>query len=210
MPRDATETRQRIVATTVTLLRRGGLASAGLAEVVNDARAPRGSVYHHFPAGKSQMVAEALEAYRIAVAAQIASGLAGAGDLRRRTRRLFGLVSQRMAASDFAESCAVGAVVLDLAAEDLDLRGQCDAILRHWAQVAADHLLEIEPSRRLAAGRLLVTLLEGAQLAARAARSPRPLEEAAAAFWQVAPTVEAGVRAGRRSTRPAPTTPPPP
>jgi TetR/AcrR family transcriptional regulator, lmrAB and yxaGH operons repressor len=186
MVRLATGARERIVAATLTLLREGGLSAAGLNDVVARARAPKGSLYHYFPAGKAQMVAEALGVYRDSVAEQLRQDLRGRAGLDRRVVRLFDSVAQRMGDGRFGQSCAVGAVVLDLQPEDDDLRRLCDAVLAHWADTVAENLHELPAARRAPAGRLLVNLLEGAQLAARAAGHARPLQEAAKAFVRYA------------------------
>jgi TetR/AcrR family transcriptional repressor of lmrAB and yxaGH operons len=182
--------RERFLAATQVLLRRGGLAAAGLNDVVALAQAPKGSLYHYFPEGKSQMAAQALEVYRDTVADQLRASLQGRERLARRVTRLFDQVAHRMAASRFEQSCAVGAVVLDLRPADDTLRRVCAAALDHWAAVAADSLPDLPAAQRAAAGRFLVTLLEGAQLAARAAGHAGPLNDAAAAFLAYARAVD--------------------
>lgn len=175
-------TRERFVTATLTLLRQGGLPAAGLADVVALARAPKGSLYHYFPQGKSQMVVEALNRYRELVNEQLAVALSSEGNLSQRVARLFQDVAQRMASSGYNQSCAVGAVVLDLRSGDDALRAACQAALAQWAETAAIHLQELPDSRRLEAGRLLVNLLEGAQLASRAAGHGGSLTEAGNCF----------------------------
>jgi TetR/AcrR family transcriptional repressor of lmrAB and yxaGH operons len=49
-----------MIAATLRLLATRGLQGASLAEVLELADAPRGSVYHHFPGGKDELVAEAM------------------------------------------------------------------------------------------------------------------------------------------------------
>lgn len=181
MPRSPTGARERIVAATLTLLRQGGIHAAGLNDVVAQAQAPKGSLYHYFPEGKSQMVSAALKEYQYSVDLLLHEALHGHGSLTRRIIRLFEAIEQRMEGSGFSQSCAVGAVVLDLQPED-DLRRLCDAVLAHWANTVAENLQELPAQQRAPAGRLLVTLLEGAQLAARAAGHSGPLKEAAKAF----------------------------
>ena len=41
------------------LFRRRGVEATSLADVIDHAGAPRGSIYHHFPRGKPQLVEEA-------------------------------------------------------------------------------------------------------------------------------------------------------
>jgi TetR/AcrR family transcriptional regulator, lmrAB and yxaGH operons repressor len=207
MPRTTTGARERFVAATITLLRQGGLSAAGLNDVVSLAQAPKGSLYHYFPGGKTQMVTAAIESYREWVAAQIEQALRGRTSLRHRVTRLFDGVTQRMAASEFGQSCAVGALVLDLRPGDEELRRLCHATLAHWSQIASAHLPELPAGQRAAAGRFLVSLLEGGQLAARAAGHGAPLREAPLAFVSYAQGLSwaqnKALSSTRMGTRPA-------
>jgi AcrR family transcriptional regulator len=50
-----------MIAATARLLAVRGLDGASLADILEAAQAPRGSMYHHFPGGKDQLVGEAIE-----------------------------------------------------------------------------------------------------------------------------------------------------
>src|SRR5437879_7196953 len=54
--------RERMVAGAVNLLARHVLQATSFSEVLEHSGAPRGSVYHHFPGGKDQMIGSALDA----------------------------------------------------------------------------------------------------------------------------------------------------
>lgn len=192
-------TRERFVTATLALLRQGGVSAAGLSDVVALARAPKGSLYHYFPQGKSQMVVQAVDRYRELVNELLAASLGTQEPLSKRVARLFRDVAQRMAKSSFNESCAVGAVVLDLRSEDDTLRAACQTALAQWAETAAMHLQELPSSKRVEAGRLLVNLLEGAQLSSRAAGHGGPLAEAADCFMIYLQAID---NAASRSTLP--------
>jgi TetR/AcrR family transcriptional regulator, lmrAB and yxaGH operons repressor len=182
MPRPASGARERILETTLVLLREGGLSAAGLNEVIARSAAPKGSLYHYFPAGKSQLVAEALALYEPRIAALIEQSLHSGHPLSRRINALFMQTAKRMHAAQWRQSCAVGAVALDLTSGDEALRARCEAILRHWANVAEAGLPELPSAHAAPAARHLVALLEGAQIQARLRQSAEPLTEAAAAF----------------------------
>src|SRR5271163_4476648 len=70
--------RQPIVDAAVTLFRRQGYSGTGLADIVEASGAPKGSLYHYFPAGKTSIAIAAVEEAGRRVAATVA-------DLARRT-----------------------------------------------------------------------------------------------------------------------------
>ena len=58
MPSDA---RQKMIESAVALLATRGLEGTAFSDVLARSGAPRGSIYHHFPQGKDQLVDAALE-----------------------------------------------------------------------------------------------------------------------------------------------------
>ena len=48
-------TKDRLIHAAATLFRTRGYHGVGLADVLADAKAPKGSLYHHFPNGKSDL-----------------------------------------------------------------------------------------------------------------------------------------------------------
>jgi AcrR family transcriptional regulator len=182
MGRSDTGSRDRIVAASLSLLRRGGLAASGVNSVAVEGKAPKGSIYHFFPGGKTDIVIEALQRNRDMTAAAIVRHLGSNHPLSRRVKSLFRELAARMTREDFTSSCAIGAVALDIGAEDVELQKTCGEVLTGWIELVAQHLPEIPASKRRPAAEFLISLLEGAQLAARARRSAAPIANAEEAF----------------------------
>src|SRR6187551_585554 len=105
-----TAAKSRMLDAAIGLMRRGGLARAGVNEIVAASGAPKGSVYHFFPDGKRQIAVEALERYAERVHASMDEALSRARGPRAKVQALFALVASRLEEADFGASCAVGAV----------------------------------------------------------------------------------------------------
>ncbi|OMC07410.1 hypothetical protein A5735_02725 [Mycolicibacter heraklionensis] len=56
------DTKSRMIASAMYLLAREGYQGTSFTAVLEHSGAPRGSIYHHFPRGKDQMIAAALDA----------------------------------------------------------------------------------------------------------------------------------------------------
>jgi TetR/AcrR family transcriptional repressor of lmrAB and yxaGH operons len=158
--------------------RRGAVArSAGAAgELVRrgaaaDRRAP-GSIYHHFPGGKEQLVAAAVEAAG-ARAIGVLDGLAGATP-ERITEVFMGLWRLLLERTGNTAGCAVLAVTV--ATRSDELLDSAGALFRAWRARLAD-LFEVgglsDPAAFAAA---LVAASEGAVVMARAERSLEPFD----------------------------------
>jgi AcrR family transcriptional regulator len=58
---DSDDVRTRMVRAAATLIGARGVSATSFADVLEASGAPRGSIYHHFPGGKRQLVAEAVD-----------------------------------------------------------------------------------------------------------------------------------------------------
>lgn len=162
----------------IELMRSSGLSGAGINEIVRASSAPKGSVYHFFPAGKQQIVAESLDVYSGRVMAFIEQVLARDGAPGERVRRLFEAFARRVEEGRFQRSCAFGAVCLDLDASLDGLRGMVEAAFDDWRGLIARYIDLGEPRRTRSYAGLVLTAIEGAYIRARAERSGRPFREA--------------------------------
>jgi len=175
---DTPGSRERMLEATITLMRRSGLSGAGINEIVRESGAPKGSVYHFFPQGKQQIVAEALAVYSERVRAFIEAALDAGRTPGGRVRALFRAFAERLEQGDFGSSCAAGAVCLDLD-EDLEgLRLAIEAAFDDWAALIARKLGFADERRARSFAGLLLTAIEGGYVRGRAERSSRPFLEA--------------------------------
>ena len=82
----ASDTRDRLIRTTSRLLRKQGYAATGLNQVMAEAEAPKGSMYFHFPGGKEELAAAALDRFSGRVRDLMAESLAASGASREALR----------------------------------------------------------------------------------------------------------------------------
>jgi len=160
------------------LLAEKGYAGMELRDVAERGKAPRGSIYHHFPGGKVQLAREAAELEGTTIRDLIERSLEERG--LKQTLALFGDVFRRRVA-DYPEriGCPVAAVAL-ARPEDPELAAAATAAFQSWERPIAAALRDEGISARDAetfAG-LVVSTVEGALLRARAAGSQEPLDSA--------------------------------
>lgn len=160
------------------LLAEKGYAGMELRDVAERGKAPRGSIYHHFPGGKVQLAREAAELEGTTIRDLIERSLEERG--LKQTLALFGDVFRRRVA-DYPEriGCPVAAVAL-ARPEDPELAATATAAFQSWERPIAAALRDEGVSAVDAetfAG-LVVSTVEGALLRARAAGSQEPLDSA--------------------------------
>jgi AcrR family transcriptional regulator len=166
--------RERMVASAVALLARRGLQATSFSEVLEHSGAPRGSVYHHFPEGKNQMIDSALDAAG-ATAIELLERKAGAPAEEIATWFLH-IWREVLIRGKFEAGCAVLAVAV--AAESPELLEHTARVFRGWRRRLAELLVEgglaPEDAARFAA--TLVAASEGAVVLARAEQSLEPFD----------------------------------
>jgi TetR/AcrR family transcriptional regulator, lmrAB and yxaGH operons repressor len=193
-----TGSRQRMIEATIELMRRSGLSGAGINEIVRESAAPKGSVYHFFPDGKQQIVAEALADYSPRVMRFMEEALAGSRSPPAKVRRLFDAFARRVEEGNFSRSCAFGTVCLDLDCELEALRLVVESTFDQWAGMIAQHVDLGDARRSRSFAGLVLTAIEGAYIRARAERSSRAFREAG--VW-LAALATAQSRPGHASNR---------
>ncbi len=179
--RDSRDSRQRAVDATLLLLRTQGLAATGLSRIVRDSKAPRGSIYHHFPGGKQQLVVEALRTAGAAVAAKIGAALAGHPYAAVALRHYAEDYAEDIRRSNFERGCPVGNAAMDAAATSKTIRTVCGEIFAGWEELIAERLRHegVAGNEADALAELVLSALEGAVILCRARRSTKPLERVA-------------------------------
>jgi AcrR family transcriptional regulator len=166
------------------LLAEKGYAGMELRDVAARGRAPRGSIYHHFPGGKTQLAREAAELEGATIRDLIERSLEERG--LKETLAMFGEIFRRRVA-DHPEriGCPVAAAAL-ARPEDAELAAAATAAFQSWERPIAAALRDegVSAADAEAFAGLVVSTVEGALLRARAAGERGPLDSAIAGLGQ--------------------------
>jgi AcrR family transcriptional regulator len=172
--------RQQMVVSAVALMREQGVGAASFSRVLERSGAPRGSIYHHFPEGKAQLVEEATRYAGEYIAAGLAAALQS-DDPVAAIRGFTASWKRILERWDYGAGCTVVAAALEGDRTPGAREAARDAFAG-WQELLAGAFVEQgvaeERARSLAA--LTVASVEGAVVLARAERSPEPLERVAA------------------------------
>jgi AcrR family transcriptional regulator len=170
--------RERMIVSAALLLREKGLTGTSFGDVIEHSGAPRGSIYHHFPDGKEQLVEEAVRYAGDYIAASI-DRAARSGDPLAALREFTTAWRTVLAASDFRAGCPVVAVAVEAHDDDSALTAAASEAFARWqtalARLLRDRGLTPARSRRLAT--TAVAALEGAVVLCRASRDLQPLTD---------------------------------
>ena len=175
----AKDVRAAMVAGAAGLLSRRGVEGTSFNDVLEATGAPRGSLYHHFPGGKKELLRDAVRWVGSRMETALESSETPTPET---TVDLFvGLWRRLLVGSDFDAGCAVAAVTVG-AASDPDLVAATGEVFRGWTATLT-RLLERGGMSNAKARQLAVTCLaamEGAVILSRAERGLSPFNDVAA------------------------------
>ncbi len=160
-------------------LRRRGLHGIGLTELLQEAQAPKGVLYHHFPGGKTELAVAAIGAAAKALGERLDALLQREADPAAALRAWLADAQRQLERSGFASGCPLATVALESTPEDTALRSalaQAFAALRE--RLAAGLSRAGLPTARAAPiASLLIAAYEGALMQARVAGEASALRD---------------------------------
>jgi TetR/AcrR family transcriptional regulator, lmrAB and yxaGH operons repressor len=173
------DARRRMVQAARQLIRQRGYHATAISDVLERSGAPRGSVYFHFPGGKTQLAAEAAEDHAHEQVALIDEAAERAGSARELIEIYVALARDGMVTSGYSRGCGIAPLVTEAGPEQSDeiaetarraFSAMIDRMAFHFVNLGLDRA----PARQLADA--VIAGMEGALVTARALRSPAPFE----------------------------------
>jgi AcrR family transcriptional regulator len=168
--------RERMIVSTALLIRERGARATSLDAVLEHSGAPRGSVYHHFPGGRGQLLREATAFSEEYVARRLER--AGEDGPLAALEALLDHYRESLLATDFRGGCPVVAVAVESSPEGPDLRDAAHAAFERWRNALARtfEAAGIGAVRAEELGTLVIAAFEGGLILSRTSRDLAPLE----------------------------------
>ena len=170
-------TRDLIIETACNLLENQGFHGTGLNQIVKESGAPKGSLYHYFPAGKDEIAEAAIEYASRVVGERITAGLASTDDPAEAVRSFVMRVAEQVELSNYAHGGPLTTIALETATTNERLNHACRAAYSRVqgafeAKLAQAGLPEMQ-ARQLAT--FITASIEGGIILCRTYHSGDPL-----------------------------------
>lgn len=164
-------TRDRLVATAARLFRRKGYNGVGLAEILAESRAPKGSLYHHFPDGKSDLAHAAADATSEGMRQIIDDAFLRAPDYATGATTLCYKLAKLFDIAQHSDNCPISAMLFD-GPESEEFRIHANRLFERWIADIAAHAvrLGVSAEEATAEAEALLTGIGGAWTLARTRR----------------------------------------
>jgi len=166
------------MAASAELFRRNGYTGTGLKQIVTEASAPFGSLYHFFPGGKEQLGEEVIRSSGMLYAQLWDVFFAPAPDVISGIESFFAGAIVTMRETDFVESCPIATVALEVATTSEPLRKATSDVFNGWIDTGVRGFTDKfgvpeEIARKLILAAIMA--LEGAFILSRSMRDVEPL-----------------------------------
>jgi TetR/AcrR family transcriptional repressor of lmrAB and yxaGH operons len=154
------------------LMRRKGYLTTSLVEIVEAGGLPRGSIYHHFPEGKPQLAAEAIQYASAEVAGDMLDVAARASSAAEAIAIYVRMLAERLERSDFADGCWYATMAMEVVGTVPALADALSSEFQRWqaSLTQAFRAWGVASDRAEACAALVIAAVEGGILRARLAR----------------------------------------
>lgn len=173
-------TRTKMLVSAAEVLRERGAAGVTLDEVLARSGAPRGSVYHHFPEGRSQILREALEYAGREISTSLDQAASESTTVL--LHRVVQLWENALLTSDYTAGCPVLAAAVGSGEDEQQLTSVAAEIFSRWRDAAKECYLRdgFEAAEASALADTTLAAMEGAVVLCRSVRSLQPLHDVTA------------------------------
>ena len=155
-------TKEKLIQTTANLIQIKGFYGTGINEILEISKIPKGSLYHHFPLGKDDLVSEALlyagsleiDKYSIA-----AKGKKSAEDV---LSSILDNLAEQLVTSNYQKGCPIATVALEVSSNNEKIRNICSEVFLSMQGRLAAFLRLANENNPQQKAKTFFTLLEGA------------------------------------------------
>jgi AcrR family transcriptional regulator len=174
----AGDTKERILDSSGELFRRQGYMGTGVKQILAEAGAPFGSLYHFFPGGKSELGAETVRRSGFIYGLLLGEFAGPEVELASGIRAFFAGAAETLRETDYADACPIATVALEISSVDEELRQACADVFDAWIEggTARFELAGIPHDRARVLVIQMLAALEGAFVLSRALRTTEPVE----------------------------------
>jgi AcrR family transcriptional regulator len=190
-------TKDRILDSSAELFRRQGYMGTGVKQIVAEASAPFGSLYHFFPGGKKQLGEEVIRWSGQMYLQLFMTIVSEQPDAPTAVEAFFSGAAETLRETSYEDACPIATVALEVASTNEPLRQATADVFVSWIEAATAYFAHagIPSARARELAIHMLAALEGAFVFSRALRSTEPMHVAGEA--SATAIREALVTAGR-------------
>ncbi|MFT7899327.1 TetR/AcrR family transcriptional regulator [Tenacibaculum ascidiaceicola] len=172
------KTKLDLIQTTSNILRLKGAESTGIMEIIKEVGCPKGSLYHHFPNGKKELVINALKFYGEEQTKKFSRILSNAKSLEEGVNGIIDLAINDLLNSDFQSGCGVTTTLMSMNKTDNpEIFTISKGIFENWKMGLLKFMKQFNPEVSMDEVDMFFTKLQGGTLLVKSFRDINYLEK---------------------------------
>ncbi|TGK22229.1 TetR/AcrR family transcriptional regulator [Leptospira fluminis] len=175
------KSRERMIRAMAEALEIRGYSGTGLNDIVEASGAPKGSIYFHFPGGKEELAAEALNTSGEEMGELFQKTLRSSKSAANGIENILSALETKMIESEFRKGCPISTTANETSSENGVVGLTCRNVFKNWNSKLELFLRSFGygKARATELSVALLSLMEGAILLSRTNKDIRPLRTAA-------------------------------
>lgn len=171
------ETRGRLMQAMSHLLRTQGFHATGVQQIIKESGIPKGSLYYHFPCGKEELAAEAIEKTADLFTRMLEEIAAAETDPVEMVRIFCDFYIEELRRESFTLGCPIATITLEAAATNDRIHRACKAAFAKLNTPFVGQLINngVLPEQAADMATIALASIEGAMILCKAERSTAPL-----------------------------------
>jgi|TARA_B110000259_G_scaffold49355_1_gene57837 TetR/AcrR family transcriptional repressor of lmrAB and yxaGH operons len=161
-------TKEKLIQQTVSLILEKGYHGTGINEILRASQVTKGSLYHHFPKGKDQLVTEALKSSTIKLSLQYKQLLKSADSLEDGLKKLINHAIQELELSEYKAGSILINVSQELGSINKHLQTTCKQLFELIINNLESFFLEYDIEKWEELARSFFTSFQGAIVLSKA------------------------------------------
>ena len=169
-------TQEKLLYSTANHLQLFGYHGSGLSTILKEAGVPKGSMYHHFPKGKDELVCEAIRLAGKLYLRDYAQAMKAHSQVEQGLNAIIDLLKNRLLISDYTRGCPISTVSLEVANHKELIRAVCWEVYTRWEASFSTYLEMQNIPESEEKAKLILDMIEGAFILSKAHKSVEHLE----------------------------------
>ena len=169
------DTRNSLIEVTSELMNLKGYHGTGMNEILKMSGLPRGSLYHHFPKGKDELISAALEHAALLKADQFRKAMKGKATAEQGLEAVIDIFINDLTSSDYTKACPLATVTLDVSGQNAWLTEECAKMYEYWITSVERYLIYKKKNAAREKAEHFMIAIEGALLLSKVSRDIRYL-----------------------------------
>lgn len=169
-------TKEKLIKTTADLIQSKGYFGTGINEILEITKIPKGSLYHHFPKGKDDLVSEAIKFSGNVELKKYSTLASGKNTAEEVFIAIIDNLVDQIIKSDFEKGCPIATVALEVSTNNEKLRNVCSDVFNSMQGRLAAFLRIANETNAHQKANTFLTFLEGAYILTKVHKNVAHLE----------------------------------